>query len=225
MTDWVSRIFSSGSTWSLNDCFCTTVENDINLLLSLVITDLLSANYNILSKIVLSDLRPVNARDIEPEEPVISLPLDPSLPDIANKEPSRVYSAGKYLLLLVENVGPIDARRAIRFRYVLALCDRRRKVPICFVTLENSASISNVLCVFEANGSHSNYGALQGSDVLREFIDKAMDLVRDRFDLGPIEEFSSARQPQRPWWHSLQGSGARSRREGGARNPRQRPPR
>ena len=186
----------------------------------LLITDLLSANYDILSKIVLSDLTPLNARETEPEESVISLPLDPGLPDIGNKEPSRVYSAGKYLLLLVENVGPLGARRPIRFRYVLALCDRRRKLPVCFVTLENSASISNVLCVFEANGSHSNYGALQGRDVLREFIDKAMDLVRDRFDLGPIEELSSARQPQQPWWHSLQRSGAGSHRESRAMNPR-----
>ena len=188
-----------------------------------VITDLLSANYNILSKIVLSDLGPVDTRDIEPEEPFTSLPLDPGLPDIANKQPSEIYVAGKYLLLLVENVGPIAARRAITFRYVLALCDRRRKLPVCFVTLENSASISNVLCVFEADGSHSNYGALQGRDVLQEFIAKGMDLVRDRFELGEIEEFASQRQPHRPWWNSLQGSGVGSRPEGSVMKPRHAP--
>jgi len=155
-----------------------------------VITDLLSANYDILSKIVLSDSCPVNTRDTEPEEPFDSLPLNPNMPDIANKQPNKIYWAGEYLLLLVENVGPI-AGGAIRFRYVLVVCDRRRKLPVCFVTLENSKSISNVLCVFEANGSHSNYGALRGRNVLKEFIDKGMHLIRYRFDLGEVEELSS----------------------------------
>jgi hypothetical protein len=162
-----------------------------------VIADLLSANYNILSKIALSDSCQVNTRDADPKEIFDSLILDPAMPDIANKQPSKIYSAGKYLLLLVENVGPIGARGTIRFRYVLVACDRRRQLPICFVTLENSASISNVLCVFEANGSHSNYGALQSRNVLNEFIDKATHLMRARFDLGEIEELWPSRQPPR----------------------------
>lgn len=191
-----------------------------------VITDLLSANYNILSKIVLSDLHPVNSRDTEPAEPSASLLLDPSLPDIANKQPSKVYLAGKYLLLLVENVGPIGERRAIRFRYVLAVCDRQRKLPTCFVTLEDSASISNVLCVFEANGLHLNYGALQGRDVLNEFIGKGVHLMRNRFDLGEIEELSAPRQPHRSWWKFFRRSGDGSRRESSVMKPRHviRPP-
>ena len=163
-----------------------------------VITDLLSGNFNILSKIVLSGSSQVNTRDVEPEEIFDSLPLDPDMPDIANKQPSKIYLAGKYLLLLVENVAPIRPRGAIRFRYVLVASDRRRQLPICFVTLENSASISNVLCVFETNGSHSNYGALQSRNVLNEFIDKATHLMRARFDLGEIEELWPSRQP--PGW-------------------------
>jgi hypothetical protein len=172
-----------------------------------VITDLLSANYNILSKVILSDSCPINTWDTEPEEPVDPLPLDPNMPDIANKQPNKIYLAGEYLLLLVENVGPIGARGAIRFRYVLVVCDKLTKLPVCFVTLENSTSISNVLCVFEADGSHSNYGALRGRNVLEEFIDKGMHLIRYRFDLGEIEELSSQRQPHRSWWKFLRRSG------------------
>jgi hypothetical protein len=171
--------------------------------------DLLSANYNILSKVVLSDSCRTNTRDTEPEEPVDSFPLAPNMPDIIDKRPNKIYLAGEYLLLLVENVGPIGARGAIRFRYVLVVCDRRTKLPLCFVTLENSTSISNVLCVFEANGSHSNYGALRGRNVLKEFIDKGMHLIRYRFDLGEIEELSSRRQLHRSWWKFLPRSGDR----------------
>jgi hypothetical protein len=172
-----------------------------------VITDLLSANYNILSKVVLSDSWPVNTRDTELEETVVFLPLNPNMPDIANKQPNKIYLSREYLLLLVENVGPIGARGAIRFRYVLVVCDRRTKLPVCFVTLEDSTSISNVLCVFEANGSHSNYGALGGRNVLKEFIDKGMHLIRYRFDLGEIEEHSSQQQPHRSWLKFLRSSG------------------
>ena len=178
-----------------------------------VITDLLSANYNIISKIVLSEPCQVSPRDAEPEEPLDSLPLDSGMPNIANKQPSKIYSAGEYLLFLFENVWPIGARWTIRFRYVIVVCDRRRKLPICFVTLENSASISNVLCVFETNGSHSNYGALQGSDVLKEFIDKGTSLMRCRFDLSEIEELWPSRQPPRPWWKVLHGRPRIARRQ------------
>jgi hypothetical protein len=136
------------------------------------------------------------------------------MPDIAKKSPIRIYAAGRYVLLLLENVGPIGAGMTIRFRYVLAVCDERSRRTVCFVTLENSSSISNVLCVFEPNGSHSNYGALQGRNVLNEFIAKGMDLIRDRFELGEVEELSPPRRrlpPQAPapqrqqqsWWKIL----------------------
>src|SRR5262249_31124078 len=124
----------------------------------------------------------------------------PGMPDVASRKPTRIYVAGEYLLLLVENVGPIRARGSLRFRYVLAACDRRRKVPVCFVTLENSSSISNVLCVFEADGSHSNYGAVQDCNGLKKFMNRGMQLISDRFDLRDIEEVSPHRHPHGPWW-------------------------
>ena len=167
-----------------------------------VITDFLSANYGILSKIVLSGLRAGDAPTSERDAPFDPLPCDPNLPDIADKQPSRIYSAGEHVLLLVENVDPIGARGAIKFRYVLVVCERQGRSPICFVTLENSPSTSNVLCVFEASGCHSNYGALRGRDVRQEFIDKGIRLIRERFDLGEIEELSTRRE-EASWWSFL----------------------
>jgi hypothetical protein len=180
-----------------------------------VIADLLSANYEILSKLVVSSMRAASSPQTDEDDTSFEfIPLGSNMPDIAKKLPSRIYTAGRYVLLLVENVGPIGAGGPIRFRYVLAVCDERSKRTVCFVTLENSSSISNVLCVFEPDGSHSNYGALQGRDVLSEFIAKGMDLIRTRFDLGEIEELSPSprRVPSRPaaprreqhsWWKIL----------------------
>jgi hypothetical protein len=177
-----------------------------------VIADLLSANYNVLSKLVLSSSCAVDPPAAEHEQPGFdAMPLGPGMPDIAGKRPSRTYSAGEYVLLLVEDVGPIGAGGPIRFKYVLAVCGKHSRRPLCFVTLEDSSSISNVLCVFEPNGSHSNYGALQGRDVLHEFIGRGIGLIRDRFHLGEIEGVSPRRRrsrppasrAQQPWWKLL----------------------
>jgi hypothetical protein len=65
------------------------------------------------------------------------------------------------------------------------------------VTLENSTSIANVLCVFEQSGSHSNYGSLHGHDPAQEFMGKAVILLGDRFELGEIEEQSLSVPPRR----------------------------
>ena len=123
-------------------------------------------------------------------------------PDVTGKRPSKIYLAGMYVLRLVEDVGPVGGGDVIRYRYVLALCDKRSGLPICLVTLEDSSSIANVLGVFEQNGSHSNYGTL-GSRNLEEFIDKGMGLMRYRFDLGEIEETVPwSQQPRWKFWQN-----------------------
>ncbi|HEY1365087.1 MAG TPA: hypothetical protein VGF60_22780 [Xanthobacteraceae bacterium] len=153
-----------------------------------VIADLLSANYDILSRIVLAVLPEMQPDETQPDELDECVLVAAGMPDVTGKQPSKAYAAGKYLLLLLEDLPPQERQRAISFRYALAMCDRRRQWPLCLVTLENSASISNVLCVFEPDGSHSNYGALHGNDALKEFMDRGIGLLRDRFDLGQIEE-------------------------------------
>jgi hypothetical protein len=174
-----------------------------------VIADFLSVNYSILSKILLSGLSAVDLvqsgreeterEENRCEEGFDCLFADRKMPDVSSKPPSRIFKAGNYVLLLVENVVPMDPRLAIRFRCVLVVCDRQDRRPVCFVTLEDSPSISNVLCVFEVNGSHWNYGALTAPDLLAEFMDKAMLLVRRRFAMGEIEDVSRQARSQRSW--------------------------
>jgi hypothetical protein len=45
--------------------------------------------------------------------------------------------------------------------------------------------------MFEPDGSHSNYGVLRGGDLLNEFVDKGLHLIRNRFALKAIEELPS----------------------------------
>ena len=165
-----------------------------------VIADLLSDSYNIVCQIVASDFL-VFEPSLEHEDAFVKMPFSPSMPDVACKLPKMVYSADGHVVLLFEDVDQIGGVTNIRFRYVLAVSDRRSKLPMCFVTLENSFSVANVLGVFEQNGSHSNYGSLRGQNVLDEFLGRGMDLIRERFDLGEIEELNHQRQ--RSWRKSL----------------------
>jgi hypothetical protein len=116
------------------------------------------------------------------------IPFNPNMPNITSKQPTRTYSAGpKYALFFVEDVFPIEGPGFINYKYVVAVFDRRINMPACFVTLENSPVALNVLCVFEKDGSKSNNGPLSGSDLMQEFITSALDQIRRRFPLGPIE--------------------------------------
>ena len=116
------------------------------------------------------------------------IPFSPSLPDITTKPPTKAYSARSYTLFFVQDVSPIGGGDFIKYKYVLALVDRDIKMPLCYVTLENSAVASNVLCVFENDGSHKNYGSLSGQNLMQEFLKCAFNQVNNRFRLGRVEE-------------------------------------
>jgi hypothetical protein len=164
-----------------------------------VIADLLAVNYNAASAIVVSGSRTADAPQTADEDAFMPLPLTPRMPDVTEKRPSKTYLAGMYVLRLVEDVGPIGGGDLIRYRYVLAVCDKRRSLPMCFVTLEDSSSVSNVLGVFEPTGSHSNYGTLRGRNLLQEFMGRGMSLIRYRFNLGEIKELVPPPQRQSRW--------------------------
>jgi hypothetical protein len=171
------------------------------------IADLLMANYNIAAEVVRAGLAVIDTRETEGEDDSPTLPLGPGMPDLTGKRPVRTCSAGSYLLLFYEDLAPIGGKSSLSFKYVLALCDRTHRLPVSFVTLENSSSISNVLCVFERGGSHSNYGLLQsrdaGHDLAREFIGKGLMLLADRFDVGEIEEHALEAPTRRRRWRAL----------------------
>jgi hypothetical protein len=164
-----------------------------------VVADFLAVNYNKVSAIVASGSGAVDTPRTEDEEGFMPLPLTARMPDVAEKRPTKTYLAGMYVLRLVEDVGPIGGGDIIRYRYVLAVCDKRRSLPMCFVTLEDSSSVSNVLGVFEQSGSHSNYGTLRGRNLLQEFIGRGMSLIRYRFNLGEIKELVPRPQRQSRW--------------------------
>jgi hypothetical protein len=126
--------------------------------------------------------------DAETKKGYDPIPFSPTLPDITKTEPIKAYLADPYGLYLSQDVLPIGGMDFIKYKFVLALIDRHDNLPRCFVTLENSHLTSNVLCVFEPDGCHANYGSLEGPNLMQEFIERGIGLLRERFKLGNIEE-------------------------------------
>jgi hypothetical protein len=165
------------------------------------IADLLAAKYNAASVIVASGLQDVvDSPRIGEDGTLLPMPLTPRMPDVTGRRPSRTYLVGGHMLRLVEDVGAVGGG-IIKYRYVLGLCDQQLGLPICLVTLEDSSSISNVLGVFEQNGSHSNYGALRTRNP-EEFIGEGMRLIKDRFDLGEFKEVHGSPQSRWKFWQT-----------------------
>jgi hypothetical protein len=101
---------------------------------------------------------------------------------------------------LIDDVAPIGGSDLVKYKYVMAVFDKRSNQPVCFVTLENSPFASNVLCVFENNGVHSNHGSLRSPDLMKEFIEKALRLIKGQFHLDHIEEMAAAKPGRQSWW-------------------------
>src|ERR1700738_3973491 len=99
------------------------------------------------------------------------IPFSPNLPDVTKSIPIKAYSTdSSYMLLLSQDVAPIGGGDFIKYKFVMTLIDKRDNQLRCVVTLENSSVASNVLCVFGADGSHSNFGSLVGPDLMHEFV-------------------------------------------------------
>lgn len=131
------------------------------------------------------------------DAPASPIPFSPSLPDITKKNPMTTFSDGDYTMFIIEDVDPMGGGGFIKYQYVAALF--RRNVPVCFVTLERSSVISNVLCVFENDGTRSNHGQLNESNLAQEFMARSKELMRQRFAIGDLKEVQR-QQERRPWW-------------------------
>ena len=80
----------------------------------------------------------------------------------------------------------------------MTVVDTRSNNPRCFATLETSAFASDTLCIFEPDGSHSNFGPLTGSNLMNEFIVKSIRLLDERFGFGKIDELAIRPPPAGP---------------------------
>ena len=139
------------------------------------------------------------------------IPFSPNLPDVTKSIPIKAYSTdSSYMLLLSQDVAPIGGGDFIKYKFVMTLIDKRDNQLRCVVTLENSSVASNVLCVFGADGSHSNFGSLVGPDLMHEFVTKGIGLVRKRFNLTKIEELKHSPQTKEQD-HSAGGQGSAGR--------------
>ena len=124
--------------------------------------------------------------------------LFPSMPDLVTAEPSSLWKAGDFLLVLLEQPRPLSARvlgeaatEMLRYEATLVVIDRRIHQPRMYITLETSAG-GTFLCRFTEQGMHENLGFATGMS-LEAFVAKALDMFREKFDFsGKIEKLDNA---------------------------------
>jgi hypothetical protein len=164
----------------------------------MIVANILLGNYAIATSLVASTAKTQDAVWDDRSE-TDAIPFSPSLPDITTREPLKVYTDGRHTLFLVDDVAPLGGGDFVKYKYALAVFDGLRNLPVCFITLESSALVSNALCVFEMDGSRSNYGSLPNTNQMQEFVNNGIKLVKERFALGDLREMSS-KPEKRPWW-------------------------
>jgi hypothetical protein len=115
-----------------------------------------------------------------------SVPISGSLPDVTSGETSRSFQSDSYHAFFVKNAKSIMAKISEKpifsYPYTLVVVDPQIKLPVLFVTLEQSIFGTRCLGVFDRSGGHSNLGDpgdLWGNE--QAFIDRAIKLVQAEF--------------------------------------------
>jgi hypothetical protein len=118
-----------------------------------------------------------------------TMPIAPSMPDVAAGEPVSIWKAGDYLLVLFADLEPLSARiigdaslTGLHYLATLAVIDRRSGLPQMYVTLEES-SAGAFFCCFTEEGIHENLGIVDDPSVAA-FTSKALDLFKKRFSFN-----------------------------------------
>lgn len=132
------------------------------------------------------------------------MPMAPSMPDVATRQPTAVWKAGHFILVLVTEVSPLSARTigeaaasGLHYEAVLVVLDRRINYPRLFITLERSIG-GRFLCRFTEAGMHENLGLVDDMS-LEAFAAKAIEMFKTRFGYsGEIEKAQFPPQPEKP---------------------------
>lgn len=133
------------------------------------------------------------------------IPYNPSLPDITKSEPVRAFRVGQYLALLLEKPKSIAETTAgsdfglITYLYALAVITTEKPHDLVYmVTSEQSGpelcrqskevtgidqTTQPFLCVFDEKGGHLNLGHFPECDKQNHFTAKALEVVRERFQI------------------------------------------
>lgn len=109
---------------------------------------------------VMQRRKSTRTRNLELEE----LPPTGSTPDIAHASPFDKRAIGDFIALAFRNISPIGKRlngsAVVEYPYVLALIKPSNGAAVFFVTVEAGMMFDTyMLCSFDSNGQHSNFGS------------------------------------------------------------------
>lgn len=106
-------------------------------------------------------------------------------PDIADAEPFDMRSIGEYLALAFRNISPVgkrvSGRAVVEYPFVMALARSSDRASVFFVTVEAGMMFdTHMLCSFDANGLHSNFGSWPKDAGEEAFLARAVEIAEAR---------------------------------------------
>lgn len=112
-------------------------------------------------------------------------PVTGATPDISDAEPFDQRQIGEYLALAFRDISPVgkrvSGRAAIEYPFVLALARSSDHASVVFVTVEAGMMFDTyMLCTFEADGRHLNYGSWPKDAGEQAFLARALEIAEAR---------------------------------------------
>lgn len=106
-------------------------------------------------------------------------------PDISDAEPFDQRSIGQYLALAFRDISPFgkrgSGRAVVEYPFVLALARSSDRASVFFVTVEAGMMFDTyMLCSFDANGQHSNFGSWPKDADEQAFLTRALEIAEAR---------------------------------------------
>lgn len=113
------------------------------------------------------------------------------MPDVASREPARVFVLGRHTCLLVRDVGPyVDFEfmrevPEIRFPLVLVVASPNDQDDFCFITVEQRRGSKPRIVVFPRVSERRSLGQVDAPVDEDWFVVQAMRIIAARFNLEP----------------------------------------
>jgi hypothetical protein len=116
-----------------------------------------------------------------------------NLPDLTQRQASRMFRSDNSLILFLKDVPPVGERLGhnpvgLRFTYVVVVVDDKARRPVFFVCLERSAMGATFLSTIDAKGTHSNLGIHKRLAYGESFVSHALSIVRQELAVAQVEE-------------------------------------
>jgi hypothetical protein len=128
-------------------------------------------------------------RTQNPDSEPAKLDISPSMPDIRTRPASGRSQSQTHLLAFFKDLLSFTGSGIISYRYAIVVFRHPDGAIMSFITLENSATMSNALCYFDKRCDtqvHHNLGTLNTPNLLQAFLEESTIILEQKFGISGV---------------------------------------